>query len=256
MDFKPLNEIEIGSIIEIIVTQCYRMLYGPCFNGEVFTQSHAERLKILDECLDTIDVSKIPDLSTEDHVIAEQVDAAVDIWVYTLNAFCKKGMVVSNPYMHDYMNVMEFTVGAGQNCLDDPELMNDDETKFLIRMILSECQELVASIKKGPEFIRTIKENIDFWPLLDGKEVEKGDLFKSQVKSGEIIWQFFMDMFEEKGISVHDVFAEVHKANMAKRDPSTGKFILRKSDGKIMKPEGWKAPNIFKVIQIQRMKYE
>lgn len=35
----------------------------------------------------------------------------------------------------------------------------------------------------------------------------------------------------------------VHAANMAKRDPSTGQFIKR-ADGKIIKPEGWKAPDV------------
>ena len=30
---------------------------------------------------------------------------------------------------------------------------------------------------------------------------------------------------------------------MAKRDPETGKF-LKREDGKIIKPKGWKAPDV------------
>lgn len=38
---------------------------------------------------------------------------------------------------------------------------------------------------------------------------------------------------------------------MAKRDPQTGKFIHRE-DGKIIKPEGWTAPDIVAEIRRQR----
>lgn len=50
-----------------------------------------------------------------------------------------------------------------------------------------------------------------------------------------------------KKIPVEKVFNAVHESNMAKRDPETGKFIIR-GDGKVMKPEGWKAPNVYEII--------
>ena len=37
---------------------------------------------------------------------------------------------------------------------------------------------------------------------------------------------------------------------MAKRDPLTGEFIKR-ADGKIVKPEGWKAPDVMAEISRQ-----
>ena len=39
------------------------------------------------------------------------------------------------------------------------------------------------------------------------------------------------------------MFDIVHGANMAKRDPSTGKF-LKRDDGKIIKPAGWQPPDV------------
>jgi ribonucleoside-diphosphate reductase beta chain len=51
----------------------------------------------------------------------------------------------------------------------------------------------------------------------------------------------------KKGIDLSKIFNEVHKANMSKKDTITGKF-LKRDDGKIIKPEGWKAPDIEKVI--------
>ena len=46
------------------------------------------------------------------------------------------------------------------------------------------------------------------------------------------------------GSPIHSsIFSLVHAANMAKRDPETGKF-LKREDGKIIKPKGWKAPDV------------
>lgn len=47
----------------------------------------------------------------------------------------------------------------------------------------------------------------------------------------------------EFGIPLDRVWDEVHRSNMAKRDPTTGKVHCR-DDGKILKPEGWTPPNI------------
>ncbi len=47
----------------------------------------------------------------------------------------------------------------------------------------------------------------------------------------------------EFGIPLDRVWAEVQRSNMAKVDPVTGKATKRE-DGKILKPEGWQAPDI------------
>lgn len=41
---------------------------------------------------------------------------------------------------------------------------------------------------------------------------------------------------------------EVMRTNFAKIDPNTGK-VLRRDDGKILKPEGWQAPQLSKYVQ-------
>ncbi len=50
-----------------------------------------------------------------------------------------------------------------------------------------------------------------------------------------------------RGWPIDNLWAEVHKSNMAKVDPATGK-VVRREDGKILKPEGWQAPDIRKVL--------
>lgn len=47
----------------------------------------------------------------------------------------------------------------------------------------------------------------------------------------------------EFGIPLDRVWAEVHRSNMAKVDPFTGK-AERRADGKVLKPLGWTPPDI------------
>lgn len=45
-----------------------------------------------------------------------------------------------------------------------------------------------------------------------------------------------------------EAWDEVHRSNMAKVDPSTGRAVMR-PDGKVLKPEGWQPPDIPGVLQ-------
>ena len=49
------------------------------------------------------------------------------------------------------------------------------------------------------------------------------------------------------GLDMEAAWQEVHRSNMAKIDPETGK-VIRREDGKILKPEGWTPPDLVKVV--------
>ncbi len=51
----------------------------------------------------------------------------------------------------------------------------------------------------------------------------------------------------EYGIPLDRVWAAVQNANMAKVDPITGK-VRKRADGKVLKPDGWTAPDIVAVL--------
>lgn len=51
------------------------------------------------------------------------------------------------------------------------------------------------------------------------------------------------------GIPLEAVWDTVQRANMAKVDPVTGQ-VRRREDGKILKPEGWKPPDIAGVLSL------
>jgi predicted HAD superfamily Cof-like phosphohydrolase len=52
----------------------------------------------------------------------------------------------------------------------------------------------------------------------------------------------------EYGIPLDRVWAVVQRANMAKVDPTTGK-VRKREDGKVLKPEGWTAPDIDAILR-------
>merc|ERR1719168_400256 len=72
---------------------------------------------------------------------------------------------------------------------------------------------------------------------------EQGDAFVD-------IWYYSLNAMAKKGVNLSKIFELVHNANMAKRDPETGKF-LKRDDGKIIKPKGWRAPNVSEEIKRQ-----
>jgi predicted HAD superfamily Cof-like phosphohydrolase len=54
------------------------------------------------------------------------------------------------------------------------------------------------------------------------------------------------------GIPLDEVFKEVHNSNMSKL--VDGK-VIRREDGKVQKPEGWKPPDIKSVLEKSHLKY-
>jgi predicted HAD superfamily Cof-like phosphohydrolase len=45
------------------------------------------------------------------------------------------------------------------------------------------------------------------------------------------------------GVDAEGAWREVLRSNLAKIDPNTNK-VLKRPDGKVLKPEGWKPPNL------------
>lgn len=82
------------------------------------------------------------------------------------------------------------------------------------------------------------KETVDARAAGDLVEVADGliDLIKVITEYGETL-----------GLPMQALWDEVHRSNMAKVDPVTG-AVTRREDGKILKPEGWKKPDIAAIV--------
>jgi predicted HAD superfamily Cof-like phosphohydrolase len=50
------------------------------------------------------------------------------------------------------------------------------------------------------------------------------------------------------GVDAEGAWSEVMKTNFAKIDPATGK-VTKREDGKVLKPEGWTAPELAQFIK-------
>ncbi|GMI39548.1 hypothetical protein TeGR_g14269 [Tetraparma gracilis] len=149
------------------------------------------------------------------------------------------------------MQVREFTRGAGQACPSEPAPMNDAETDFITKMILDEVMELMATryppAEAKAKMIEMIqkskdipKEDFSAQPTAELQELHEA---AAQCDALVDVYYYSQNAACKKGMNMSAVFDVVHGANMAKRDPRTGEFIKR-ADGKIIKPEGWKAPDV------------
>lgn len=144
----------------------------------------------------------------------------------------------------NFESVKQFTAESGTPCPDKPVPMSRKSVEFLIGMVLSEMQELALTVCNSKEDALQMLHSCvgtdanEHVPL--GSDVE---VIKEQADAMVDAWYYMLNSAAKHGMDLSAVFEIVHQANMDKRDPGTGKFILRESDGKILKPTGWQAPD-------------
>lgn len=151
----------------------------------------------------------------------------------------------------DAQLVYEFTKeSSGVDLPDRPQLMNSEEVHFIIKMVFDEMMELYATVADPVEakyaMIKMITDSKDI-----PKETCTGpELIGAQADALIDAYYYSLNCAAKKGVNLSKVFQIVHGANMAKRDPATGKF-LRRDDGKVIKPQGWVGPDITAEIERQ-----
>jgi predicted HAD superfamily Cof-like phosphohydrolase len=152
--------------------------------------------------------------------------------------------------MSDAVLVKQFTEESGHEIPKEPTLMSKDEVYFLIKMMLDEIMELGATVD-GPNEVKTNMINMINASKSIPKETCTGhELIAAQADALVDCYYYSQNAAVKKGVNLSSVFNIVHKANMDKRDKTTGKFIKRE-DGKIVKPEGWMPPDITAEISRQ-----
>mmetsp|Transcript_36800 Transcript_36800/g.58967 ORF Transcript_36800/g.58967 Transcript_36800/m.58967 type:complete len:252 (-) Transcript_36800:150-905(-) len=165
------------------------------------------------------------------------------------NVDCEQKQAVQS----DAEKVREFTFEAGQPTPDKPQVMDVDEVNFITKMVLDELLELYATVLPPQMAKKAMKKMID-----EAKPISKlnvgpngtHELIAEQADAFVDIWYYSLNCMAKKGVNLSKIFDVVHNANMAKRDPATGKF-LKRADGKIIKPAGWMPPDIKSEISRQ-----
>ena len=128
--------------------------------------------------------------------------------------------------MSFYTDVKNFHQAFGQRIGEKPEFPNEEERKLRVKLLREE-----------------------FLEYLDGESFN--DLVEVADALADIIY-IACGTAVSYGIPLDDIFAEVHRSNMAKL--VDGK-VIRREDGKIQKPEGWAAPDIEGVLEKSHQKY-
>jgi predicted HAD superfamily Cof-like phosphohydrolase len=96
-------------------------------------------------------------------------------------------------------------------------------------------------------------ENIDLYYELIKEEykefldaVEDGNNVEQLDACMDMIW-VILGYCHMKGFDIKGAWQEVADSNLSKIDKATGK-VLRREDGKILKPEGWKPPKLDRYV--------
>jgi predicted HAD superfamily Cof-like phosphohydrolase len=118
-----------------------------------------------------------------------------------------------------YTDVKEFHQAFGQRIGEEPELPSKEERELRKKLLAEEYTEYVVA-----EY--------------------KDDLIEIADALADIIY-IACGTAVSYGIPLDRLFAEVHRSNMAKL--VDGK-VIRRSDGKVQKPEGWTPPNVKSVL--------
>lgn len=146
----------------------------------------------------------------------------------------------------DAERVKEFSEGSkGKPCPETPNEMTKNEVGFVIGMVLSELVEMAQTVcesdEEAVEFVKSrVATDLKHYNTPSSME----ELIADQADAAVDAIYYLYNCFAMKGVNLSKIFDIVHQANLAKRDPATGQYIRRESDGKVIKPPGWKAPDI------------
>lgn len=138
--------------------------------------------------------------------------------------------------------VKEFTEGSNAvPCPEYPQKMTREGVMFIIRMVISELDEMATTVCTDPEdrdeFMREALDTRDKCKNFDYPT--DLDIVDGQADAMVDAWYYMLNHGCKHGMNLSALFKTIHEANMNKRDPTTGKFLRRESDGKVIKPAGW-----------------
>ena len=113
--------------------------------------------------------------------------------------------------------LVEFNDAFGIAYLDKPSIGSEEMAELRIRLLEEEVAEYAEAVR-----------NNDLVEVLDAL----GDI--AYILAGTILNHGLQDVID-------DAFSEIHRSNM---DKLVDGKALKRDDGKVIKPDGWKPPNL------------
>ena len=121
-----------------------------------------------------------------------------------------------------FTDVQVFLSAVGQNCPSIPQKEVSEQANLYRNLIVEEFWEFQDAIKAKDD-----AEQLD--------------------ACFDMIW-VIVGYMKSRGWDCENAWDEGAKSNLSKIDPVTGK-VIRREDGKILKPEGWKPPDFTKFVK-------
>ena len=118
-------------------------------------------------------------------------------------------------------SLLEFNQAFDIPKLDSPDIGPEELIELRIKLLREEVEEYAEAARAG-DIVEVIDALADIGYILAGTILNHG----------------MQNIYD-------DAFDEVHRANMAKL--VDGK-VLRREDGKVMKPQGWTAPQLAQFV--------
>lgn len=116
--------------------------------------------------------------------------------------------------------------------------MNQDVNTFI-----DACDQ-VPSIENVSLYRNLINE--EYWEFQDA--IKARDEVEQLDACMDMIW-VILGYCKMKGYDVDGAWAEVARSNLAKIDSTTGK-VIKRADGKVLKPDGWTAPELAPFVKV------
>lgn len=123
--------------------------------------------------------------------------------------------------MTKIFNDVEVFLNAVGQVVPKESISENDQAKLYKKLIVEEFSEFIEAD-------------------IEGDDVERIDA------CFDMIW-VIVGYMKSRGWKCNDIWDEGAKSNLSKIDPTTGK-VIRREDGKILKPEGWKPPDFNEFI--------
>ena len=143
--------------------------------------------------------------------------------------------------VREFHEAFDVPVNAGAPSLALP----DDRLRLRYRLVAEEFAELTGAVL-GDQARAVVEQAVE--AVIDGR-TDGADLVATADATGDL--RYVLHGLElECGIPGDAVFAAIHASNMTKLGPDGRP--LRRADGKVLKPEGWRPPDVAGVLAAQR----
>lgn len=153
--------------------------------------------------------------------------------------------------MSHFQEVVRFNEAARGDLPHTPTTLTLNQVKLCLRLIIEESFESVEAMFRADSapLIR-MKQFKDAIQFTLANEVDEDHLEQNLIELLDGLCDttvVAMGMAAMAGLPYDDGMDEVNRSNLAKIDPVSGKCI-KDAGGKILKPEGWKKPDLEAVM--------